>query len=113
LGGREIMRITDGGKLQRHGDVYQRRHGRNEMEGLKDDADISPPEARQRVFAQWAEVLAGDDDRSSIGPLQPGHDHEQGRFARARRTDQTDRLAASYVQVEVFEDMNTGSAPPK
>jgi hypothetical protein len=81
LASRTLTGIIDARKFQRHGDVFQRRHSRNEVEGLEDDADISPAEARQRVFAQWAEGLAGDDDRSSISALQPGHNHEQRRFA--------------------------------
>jgi len=31
----------------------------------------------------------------------------------ARRADQADRLAAAYMQVDVFEDMNPGRTPPK
>src|SRR5262245_2688523 len=106
-----LLRVVDTGKLQRHGDVFQRRHGGNEMEGLKHDADIAPAEARQRVLAERTERFAGDHDRAGIGALQTGHDHQQGRFAGARRADEPDRLAASYMQVDVFEDMNTPRAP--
>ena len=35
------------------------------------------------------------------------------RLARARRSDQADCLAAAYMQVDVFEDMNAGRAPPE
>ena len=49
-----LVGITEPGKLQRHRDVFQRRHGGNEMEGLKNDAHITPAETRQRVFAQCA-----------------------------------------------------------
>ena len=83
------------------------------MEGLEHDADIAPAEARQRVLAQRVECLARDHDRAGVGALQPGRDHEQGRFAGAGRADQADRLAAAYMQVDVFEDMNTGRAPPE
>ena len=48
----------DAGQLERHRDVLERRHGRDEMEGLEDDADIAAAEARQRVLAERAERLA-------------------------------------------------------
>ena len=44
------------------------------------------------------------------GALQPGHHHQQRGLARAGRPDQADRLAASYMQVDVLEDMNPGRA---
>ena len=42
------------------------------------------------------------------GPFEPGQHHQQRRFARAGRADQANRLAAPYMQVDVFEDMNPG-----
>ena len=50
-------RVARAGKLERHGDVLQRRHGRDQVEGLKDDADILAAEARQRVFVELAAGL--------------------------------------------------------
>ena len=83
------------------------------MEGLEDDADIAAAEARQRILAERAERLARHHDRAGVGALEPGHDHQQRRFAGARRADQADRLARSYMQVDVFEDMNARRAPPE
>ena len=45
----------DAGELERHRDVLQRRHGRDEVEGLEHDADIAAAEARQRVLVERAE----------------------------------------------------------
>ena len=45
------------GELQRHRDVLQRRHGRDQMEGLEHDADIAAAEARQRILVERAEIL--------------------------------------------------------
>ena len=56
------------------------------------------------------QVLAGNDDRAGIGPLQPRHHHQQRRFARARRAEQADGLAAPYIQIDVLQDMNAGGA---
>ena len=49
-----LVGIIEPGKLERHRDVLQRRHGGNEMEGLEHDAHIAAAKARQRVFAQCA-----------------------------------------------------------
>ena len=40
------------GKFERHGDVLQRRHGRDQMEGLEDDADVAAAKAREPVFVE-------------------------------------------------------------
>ena len=45
-----------------------------------------------------------------IGPLQPGRDHQQGRFARAGRADEANRLTAAYMQIDVLEDMHPAGA---
>src|SRR6516162_878396 len=102
--------IVDAGKLERNGDVLQRSHGGNEMEGLEDDTDMLAAKARQLVLVQLADVLAGDDDRTGVRALQPGHHHEQRRLARPRRTKECDRLATAYIEVDVSQDVNPGGA---
>ena len=42
------------GKFERHRDVFQRRHGRDQVEGLEDDADLAAAEARERVLVELA-----------------------------------------------------------
>ena len=102
--------VAHAGEFERHGDVFQRRHGRDQVKRLKHDADIAAAKARQRVLVEPAEVRAGHHDRAGVGALEAGHHHQQRRFARARRTDQADRLAAPYIQVDVLEDMDAGRA---
>ena len=80
------------------------------MEGLEYDADILAAEARQPVFVEPVQFFAGDQDRAGVRPLQPGHHHQQRRFARARRTEHADRLAAPYIQVDVAQDVDAGGA---
>ena len=81
------------------------------MERLEHDADIAAAEARQGVLVERAEGFARDHDRAGVGALQPRRHHQQRRLARAGRADQADRLALSYMQVDVFENMNAGRAP--
>ena len=69
---------------------------------------------RKRASASSSSALRvspGDHDRAGVGPLQPRHHHQQRRFARARRADHSDRLAAPYIEVDVFEDVDARRAP--
>ncbi len=65
--------IGAAGKLQGDGDVFQRRHGRHEMEGLEHDADGAAAKARQRVLVKPGEVRAcdGDASRGSAARARP------------------------------------------
>jgi hypothetical protein len=62
LGARKC--IARAGEFERHGDVFQRRHGRDQVEGLEYDADSAAAKARQRVLVELAQVLAGNHDRT-------------------------------------------------
>jgi len=42
--------VGDAGEFERHGDILKRRHGRDQMERLKHDADITAAKARQPVL---------------------------------------------------------------
>ena len=109
LGGGAVEGIARARELQRHGDVFQRRHGGDEVERLEDDAGMAAAEARETVLVEAGDIGAGDRHGAGIRPLQPGHDHEQGRFAGAGRTDQSDAVAARNGQRDVLEDMDAGS----
>ena len=78
------------------------------MEGLKHNADVPAAEARQPVFAELLQIFAGDHDRAGVGPLQPGHHHQQRRFARSGRPQHANGLATAYMEVDVAQDMDAG-----
>jgi len=100
-------------ELQRHRDILGRRHCRNQMERLKDDPYIAAAEARQRILVERPQFFTGDDHLAPVGALEAGHDHEQRRFSGPGRSDQTDRLAASYMKVHILEDMDAAGASPE
>ena len=86
--GRQFLRralrcVGIAGELQRHRDVFQRRHGRDQMKRLEHDADLAAAEAGQRVLVEGIERRAVDHHLSAVRTLQPRHHHQQGRFARA------------------------------
>src|SRR3546814_4900846 len=49
-------RIAGARDFQRHRDIFNRGHRRQQMEALQDDADASTPRPRQPIFVQWAIV---------------------------------------------------------
>jgi len=103
--------IAGAREFERHRDVLQRRHGGDQVERLEHDADMPSAKARERVLVERAQVLPRDVDRPGVGPLQSGRDHQQGRFARAGRANQANRLAGTYMKADVFENMDPRSVP--
>ena len=80
------------------------------MKGLKHDADIVAAKARQPILVEPLQIFAGDQHRAGIRPFEAGHDHQQGRFAGARRAQQADGLATPYLKVDIAQDMDAGGA---
>src|SRR5438067_1862264 len=54
---RPLGRVRIAGELQRHGDVFQRRHGRDQMKRLEHDADLAAAEAGQRNRVEGIERM--------------------------------------------------------
>ena len=79
---RALRRIGITGQLQRHRDIFQRRHGRNQVKRLEHDTDLTAAKARQRVLVEGIERGAVDHHLSAVGTLQSRHHHQQGGFPR-------------------------------
>ncbi len=78
------------------------------MKGLKHDPDGTAAKARESVLVEPTQFFACDPDMARIRPLEAGHDHQQGRFPRAGRADETHRLARRDLKRYLLEDMNAG-----
>src|SRR5205814_257555 len=78
-------------------DVLPRRHVREEAVGLKDHAHVAP------VGRRAGHVLAVDDDRAGVGPVEAGHEPQRGRLAAARRPEQREELALLELEVDRVE----------
>jgi hypothetical protein len=63
--------IALAGEFERHRDVLQRRHGRDQMEGLENDADIFAAKARQLSSSSMRQILPGHDHRTGVGRSSP------------------------------------------
>ena len=70
------------GEFERHRDIFQRRHGRDQVKRLEHDADLAAAKARQRVLVEGIESGAVDHHLSAIGTLQSRHHHQKRGFSR-------------------------------
>src|SRR5215472_14063144 len=75
LAGGTIEGVRTAAELESDRDVFQRRHGGDQMKGLKHDADVSPAKAGERVLIEAAEIMTCDHDGAPIGAFEPRHDH--------------------------------------
>jgi hypothetical protein len=80
---RAFGRVGIAGEFQRHRDVFQRGHGRDQMERLEYDADLAAAEAGEGVLVEGIERRAVDYHLSAVRTFQPRHHHQQGRLPRA------------------------------
>ena len=76
--------VAVAGELQRQGHVLQRGHGRDEMEGLEQDADPIAPEQGEPVLVETAQIDAVDQHLAGGRPLDPADDRHQAGLAGAR-----------------------------
>src|SRR5690606_21783068 len=106
LARRDTERVGMPGKLQRHGDVFERRHVRDQVKRLEDDADIAAAEGGDLVLAAVVEPLARDPDLAGIDPLQPRNHHQQRRLAGAGRPDDAGCFAARNLEADALEHMD-------
>jgi acyl-CoA thioesterase-1 len=103
LGG-NFHRVRPVAELEGQGHVLERRHGRDQMERLKDDADIGAAGKCELVLAEPGEIVSCDRDAAGGCPLEPRHDHQQRRLARARRADDRDRLSGWNGERDAAQD---------
>ena len=107
-------RVVGPGQFQRHGDIFERGHGRKQVKCLEDDAERPAAQPRQRILVQAADILAGQPDPAGVGPLQPGDDRHQRAFARSRRARARRRSRpASSLRLDAFQDFGADIALAK
>ncbi len=82
--------ILASGKFQRHGNIFQRCHIGNEVEGLEDDPDIGTAECRGLILGHLADCLACNLHTSVIDMLKTSQNHQKGRLTRTRWTYDAD-----------------------
>ena len=92
--------------VERHLDVLLRGERRDQVEGLKDHADLLVAHGGQLALAHLGDVDAVDQHLAAGRVIQPGDDAEQGGFARAGWPDDGDELAMLDAQADALEDVD-------
>ncbi len=104
---RTFARVAAAGNLQRREHVLKRRHRRDEVEGLEDEAELAAAEPRQRVLAHARNLFAVDENAPRRRRVKPCDETEQSGLAAARRPDDGDELAVGNLQVKLAQDGQT------
>jgi hypothetical protein len=89
-------------KRQRH--VFERGHGRHQVEGLEHNPDIGGTETGKTVLVEGGVIDALHGHAPARCTLEPGNDHEQRRFARPGGTHHGDGVAHSHAEVDAAQD---------
>ncbi|ENQ72986.1 hypothetical protein C963_01491 [Brucella melitensis CNGB 1120] len=97
-------------KLQRHGDIFERRHIGNQMEGLEHNADIRSPEGGSLILAHLADRLARNLHDAVIDMFQTGQNHEERGLAGTGRANDTHRLAGCDMKGNALQHMDRGGS---
>ena len=104
----DLEGVADIGEFERHGDVFQRRHVGDQVEGLEDDADVAAAEIGDLVLAEAMERRIVDVDLTAVELFQPGKHHQQGGFAGTGRADDADGFAGSDIEIDALQHMDGG-----
>ena len=83
------------------------------MVELVDEAQLGAAQQGAPLVGQAAAILAADQDRAAVGPLQEAGDVQQGRLAGARRPDQRHDLARPQREIDAVQHDQLGSGLPE
>lgn len=100
-------------ELQRHCNVFQRRHVGDQMEGLKNDADVAAAKIGQGVFRKGVQRFPCNVNLAGVKAFKPCKNHEQRRLAGARGPHNSHSFALLNLKVDLLENMHRGRSAPK
>ena len=96
--------------MERQPDVLEARKRRQEIEELKDEADLVAPHAREIVVREAVEDLAVHGHRAGGRAVEAADEIEQRRFPRSRGPDDRHHLAGVDRQAHGVEGDNLALA---
>ena len=103
-------RVARAGELERHGDVLQRRHGRNQVEALKNDADVLAAEARESILVEFVQSSPATTTEPLSGRSSPVITMSSVDLPEPDGPSRPTASPRPILQVDVAEDMNAGGA---
>ena len=101
---RRRERVAVAGKLQRQGHVLECGHGRDQVEGLEQDADPVAAEQRQAILVETAQIDAFDRHPAARRPLDATDDRHQAGLAGAGRTHHAYAGAGFDQKIDAAQD---------
>ena len=90
LGASKGIRLA--GEFQRGRHVFERRHGRDQVEGLEDHAEMIAAEAGELILGHGGQIVAEGGDLAAGGLFEPAHQHQERGFAGTGGADQAHGL---------------------
>jgi len=100
VGARRVSVGEIGGQL----DVLARRQMVEQVERLEDEADLAVAEARQPPVVERVQVVAEHRRLAGVAAVEPAHDVQERRLARARAPDEREQLARLDGERDVAQD---------
>ena len=98
------------GEVHRQRDVLDRRQGRDEVEGLENEAHIVASQQRQILLRKGRQRRLTDEDLTIGQVVEPRHAVHEGRLARARRAHDRGELTSVEGHVDPVEGADFGVA---
>ena len=106
-GAKLFARLYEGvgmaGQLERDGDIFERGHGGQQMEGLEHDADPPAAGLGERILVKSAIIDTADQHLAAAGAFEPRQDRHQRGFARTGCAKDGNALAAHYLEVDALQ----------
>jgi hypothetical protein len=95
---------------QRHFDVGQRRHARQQVERLEDEADLVITDTREFLVGHLRYALPVQLVFAGCRPVQAAQDVHERRLARTRLSHDREVLVLEYVQVNRAQGVDEAAA---
>jgi acyl-CoA thioesterase-1 len=102
---RALARSLDTADLERQHHVFQRAEARQQVKRLEHEADPGPAQPRPTILVEIVQPGAGQPDPARARRFQPGQQPQQRGLARARGTDDRQRLPGVQVQTDILHDL--------
>ena len=103
-------RIAHAGEFERHRDVLQRRHGRDQMEGLEHDADIAAAKTRQPSSSSLPRSCPATMTEPASGRSSPVITISSVDLPEPDGPSSATASPRPILQVDVAQDMDAGGA---
>src|SRR6185369_13923918 len=101
---RTYRRIAPSGNLHRDQNIFERGQRWDEMEELKHEADLLPPQLGQLILAKSRDLHIIDDDLATGRRIEACDEAEQRGLAAARRAKHGEKLPGADCEIQRMQN---------